>query len=83
MKDSYTRLIKLGLSRSNIKPVIMTKPYNAKDRTLADYIKDTLTYNHSDEIRVLDEYGNETKRTIGWYKINKDSENYVNRSDIE
>lgn len=61
----------------------MTKPYNAKDYTLANYLKDTLIFDHSEEIVKLNDEGNEVKHSIGWYKINNKSENYVNRSDME
>ena len=64
-KDSYNRLIQLGLSRSNIKPAIMTKPYNAKDKTLVNYIKDTLIFNHSEEIVKLNGEDEGIKHTIG------------------
>lgn len=63
-KESYSRLLKLGLSRSNIKPVIMTKPYNAKDKTLIRYILDTLTLSHIEEILVKDEYGKDVTKNI-------------------
>ena len=84
-KESYNRLLKLGLSRSNIKHVIMTKPYNAKDETLLKYILDTLTLNHTDKKLVKDENGMDVTVYTKWYKINKDtlSENFVNRQDIE
>jgi len=82
-KESYNRLIKLGLSRSNIKPAIMTKPYNAKDKTLASYIKDTLIFSHIEEIVELNGYGKKSNVTKAWYKINNDSKNYVNYDDIE
>ena len=81
--DSYDRLLKLGISRSNVKPVIMTKPYNAKDKTLVKYIKDTLIYSHLDKRLVKDKDGNYTTENIGWYKLTTDSEHYVNYLDIE
>jgi DNA-directed RNA polymerase, mitochondrial len=84
-KESYERLLKLGLSRSNIKYVIMTKPYNAKDKTLVKYILDTLILNHTENKIITDNDGNEKTINIKWYKINKDSpdQNLVNRSDVE
>jgi DNA-directed RNA polymerase len=59
---TYDRLLKLGLNRSNVKSVIMTKPYNAKDKTLANYIKDTLIYSHKDTI-ISKNYANESVKS--------------------
>ena len=84
-KESYERLLKLGLSRSNIKYVIMTKPYNAKDETLLKYILDTLTLSHTDKKLVKDENGLDVTVHTKWYKIDNDllGENFVNRNDIK
>ena len=43
----------------------MTKPYNAKDKTLVKYIKDTLIYSHLDKGLVKDKDGNYTTENIG------------------
>lgn len=55
--EACTRLLKLGLSRKEIKASIMNKPYNAKDRTLAQYIKDTLKLHHTENINIIDKKG--------------------------
>lgn len=81
--ESLGRLLNLGLSRSNIKPAVMTKPYNAKDKSLVSYIKDTLIFDHSEDIIITNKEGEKVKFTRGWYKIQDYSKNYVNHSDIE
>jgi len=40
----------VGLSRKEVKNGIMNKPYSAKDRTLAQYIKDYLILYKLEEI---------------------------------
>jgi DNA-directed RNA polymerase, mitochondrial len=41
-KESFSRLLKLGLNRNNVKKIIMTKPYNSTDSTLSSYLKSSL-----------------------------------------
>jgi hypothetical protein len=41
-KLKIERLSKFKFNRSHIKPLVMTKPYNASTRTLVDYLKDNL-----------------------------------------
>jgi len=74
-KETIDRLLRLGLNRKSIKPVIMNRPYNATERTLAVYVRDLLIYSHSDEKRnlldkdgnmVYDSKGNIKTVTTGW-----------------
>jgi len=50
LKESYERLLDIGINRKIVKPAIMNKPYNATNRTLVKYIKDSLEFHHSDEV---------------------------------
>lgn len=43
-KDRIIRLLQLSLKRSHIKPLIMTKPYNASNYTLTNYLAANLVY---------------------------------------
>lgn len=81
-KNSLKRLIDLGLSRSNIKSAIMTKPYNAKDKTLEKYIRDTLIISNEEKV-LVNKDGVEISETIYWYKIDHNSQNSVNYKDIK
>lgn len=74
-KESYNRLLRFNLNRSNIKKVIMTKPYNATSRTLAKYLKETLIIDRLDEC--------ESGKKFYWYKSREDSKDYVNSYDID
>lgn len=91
-KETIERLLRLGLNRKSIKPVIMNRPYNATDRTLASYVRDLLIYSHTDEKKLLLDsegkqvYDSKTKKpkyiSVSWYKIDKDSNNLVNFEDL-
>ena len=52
LKESYERLLGIGINRKIVKPAIMNKPYNATNRTLVKYIKDSLEFHHTDEVIV-------------------------------
>lgn len=81
---SYTRLINLGLSRKEIKHSIMNKPYNAKDRTLAQYVKDSLKLHNREYITIMDKKGETKNIVIGLYKVEgSNTNNCVNYRDIE
>jgi len=88
--NSFNRLVKLGINRKTIKPVIMNKPYNATDWTLVHYIRDTLVFDHSEKILLLNkegqpEYdyeGNPLFDKTSLYKIDKNSKNYVKYADL-
>lgn len=56
-KESYMRLVNLGITRKIVKPAIMNKPYNATQRTLVKYIKDLLYYAHSDSVTIKNKDG--------------------------
>lgn len=84
IKESLTRLLNLGLNRSIIKPVIMNRPYNATNRTLASYVRDLLVYDHTDEISEYDDSGVLKVMRKSWYKISEESiNNCVNFNDLE
>lgn len=44
VKDRIKRLLSLNLTRSNIKPLVMTKPYNASIFSMINYLSNSLTY---------------------------------------
>jgi DNA-directed RNA polymerase len=56
-KESYIRLVNLGITRKIVKPAIMNKPYNATQRTLVKYIKDLLYYARSDSVTTKNKDG--------------------------
>lgn len=81
---SIERLSKISLTRSNIKTAIMTKPYNAKDKTLVKYVQDTLAYVKSESITIKGSDGLDVPRNISWYKINdSNNDNLINYNDVE
>ena len=40
-----------------IKPVIIYRPYNATDRTLAIYIRNNLIFSHIDRVTMINDQG--------------------------
>jgi hypothetical protein len=62
---AYTRLLEIGLSRKEVKGGIMNKPYNAKDRTLAQYVKDSLILDRTENITITDKKGDLKDIQIG------------------
>lgn len=42
LKIQYKRILNLGLTRKNVKLLVMTKPYNSGHRSLAKYLRSTL-----------------------------------------
>lgn len=65
--DSYNRLFKIQLNRSHIKSAIMTKPYNAGDRTIAEYIAKNMILARKEEVVVEGK-----PKYIYWYKASDD-----------
>jgi DNA-directed RNA polymerase len=57
LRESYERLLAVGLTRKIVKPGIMNKPYNATIRTLISYVKASLTYHHTEEVRIKNSEG--------------------------
>lgn len=81
---AYTRLLEIGLSRKEIKSSIMNKPYNAKDRTLVQYVKDSLKLHRTEIIKITDKKGNIKDIQIGWYKVDKSlNNNCINHKDMD
>lgn len=62
---SYNRVKTLKLKRNNIKSAIMTIPYNASLLSLIKYIKETLIFDHSEDIIKADDNGDPYTYTIG------------------
>ena len=82
--DSYNRLSKVSWTRANVKTAIMTKPYNAKEKTLVKYVRDTLIHVRDEPVTFKNSDGLDEIRNIGWYKIEGASdENLVNYYDVE
>ena len=82
--EAYKRLLVVGLSRKEIKASIMNKPYNAKNRTLSEYIKESLVLSHKEQIEILDKKGELKIIDKGWYKVNgNESNNSICSDDIE
>ena len=73
LKIQYKRIIDLGLTRKNVKMLIMTKPYNSTDRTLTRYLRSSLIIHNKTEHDNI---------TTTWYKTTEDSKNLVNNSDL-
>ena len=62
----------------------MNKPYNAKNRTLAQYVKDSLLLDHVESIEIKDKKDEIKKIQIGWYKVEGGAKNKsINYKDIE
>lgn len=53
-RDRIIRLLQLCLNRSNLKPLVMTKPYNASNYSLANYLADSLVYRGYGELEIYD-----------------------------
>jgi len=69
LKESYERLLDIGINRKIVKPAIMNKPYNATNRTLVKYIKDSLEFHHSDEVTTKNSKEELVIYKRGWYNI--------------
>lgn len=53
-RERIIRLLQLYLKRSNLKPVVMTKPYNASNYSLTNYLANTLVYRGYGELETDD-----------------------------
>lgn len=82
-KECYVRLLNSGITRKNIKPIIMTKPYNAKDKTLVKYVKERLTVDSYETVTYMDENNLELSYKRAWYKVDANSTYLINYEDIE
>jgi hypothetical protein len=52
--ERITRLLQLDLKRSNLKPLVMTKPYNASNYSLTNYLANSLVYRGYGELETDD-----------------------------
>lgn len=55
-RDRIIRLLQLDLKRSNLKPLVMTKPYNASNYSLTNYLANSLVYRGYGELETYDNY---------------------------
>lgn len=53
-RDRIIRLLQLDLKRSNLKPLVMTKPYNASNYSLTNYLANSLVYRGYGELETYD-----------------------------
>ena len=82
--ESYNRLSKVSWTRSNVKTAIMTKPYNAKEKTLVKYVRDTLVHVRDESVTFINSDGISENRNIAWYKLeDSNNDNLINYYDVE
>lgn len=76
-KERYNRLRNIQLTRKNIKPCIMTLPYNVSIHSMINYLKDTLVVVKTEEVKSLDEVKNIEllENVVESEMENEDSEN--------
>jgi hypothetical protein len=79
-KERYQRLRSIQLTRKNIKPCIMTLPYNVSIHSMINYLKDTLVVVKTEEVK-----NNELLENVVESEMEsefKDSENSTNITTI-